>query len=138
MIVTQDFILDFIPQRFPFIMIDCLTKADHHGFESTFEIKPTNIFIENNILQEPSLIENIAQTCAAGFGYLQKNSNSAPSIGYIGSITKLIVHNLPIVGSIIKTRVQVLRQFENVYLIEGCTNLNNDRLLECEMKIVLA
>ena len=58
-----------IPHREPFIMIDNLTDVSPTKFESIFFVCSDNIFVRNEILQEPALIENIAQTCAAGFGF---------------------------------------------------------------------
>ncbi|MEZ5069007.1 MAG: hypothetical protein R2847_11185 [Bacteroidia bacterium] len=51
-------------------MIDTLKQADETGFQSEFTARADNIFMKDNRLTEPALIENIAQTyCAAGFGY---------------------------------------------------------------------
>ena len=45
--------------------------------------------MKDNRLTEPALIENIAQTCAAGFGYLGSQTEGQPRIGYIGAISDL-------------------------------------------------
>ncbi len=138
MIVTKADIETVIPQRKPFIMIDNLLATDVTGFKSNFKVEPTNIFMEGDVLMEPALIENIAQTCAAGFGKLQSAENAEPKIGYIGSVNKLFVHSLPTVNSIIETTITVVTQFESVFLVRGENHSNGKKLVECEMKIVLS
>ncbi len=138
MIIDKNTITSFIPQRNPFVMIDTLIAADENGFESNFYLTQHNLFNENGTITEPALIENIAQTCAAGFGYLGSKSNEKPSLGYIGSISKLTVHELPQADNTIHTQVSIISKLGNIFLIRGQNSLNGQLLLECEMKIALA
>ena len=137
MIVTEENIESLIPQRSPFVMISNLMKAKDTNFETDFFIQKENIFIKRGYLQEAALIENIAQTCAAGFGFLNKESGGKPMIGFIGAVSKVLVHKLPEVNTRINTKVSVITQLENVYLVKGENFSGNDKLLECEMKIVV-
>ena len=73
--VNKENIKNYIPQREPFIMIDSLVDASEFGFKSEFIIASTNLFLENGVLSESSLVENVAQTCAAGFGYINSLKN---------------------------------------------------------------
>jgi 3-hydroxyacyl-[acyl-carrier-protein] dehydratase len=130
-------ITSIIPQRAPFVMVSSLLEATEDGFETSYTISEDNIFIEEGLLQEPALIENIAQTAAAGFGYLNSQSDGEPKLGFIGAISKLKVHALPKVGSIIHTTVTVMFQMENIFLIKGVNKDEHKTLLECEMKIVV-
>src|SRR5688572_8593831 len=93
--ITREQIAGFIPQKPPFVMIDNLVDTTGEAFESNFTVRNENIFLRNNQLTEPALIENVAQTCAAGFAFLQKQQQGEPKIGFIGGITKLQVHTLP-------------------------------------------
>lgn len=138
MILERKDIEKIIPQRHPFVFIDCLCSADDEGFQSEFAVRPENIFIENNLLTEPALIENIAQTCAAGFGYLGSRSEGKPRIGYIGAISRLSVHHLPVTGSVIKTTVTVLHKLDSIFLVRGENECDGKKLIDCEMKIALA
>lgn len=133
-------ITEIIPHREPFIMVDHLIKADQSGFETEFTANQENIFAENGLLQEPALIENIAQSAAAGFGYLaQKNAqDEEPKLGFIGAIGKLKLLSKPNIGEKIRTQVDIITQFENVILIKGENfNQNGDLLVTCEMKMVI-
>ena len=139
MLVEKTNIKTYIPQREPFIMIDSLIDANETGFSSSFFINNNNIFIENNILSEAAIIENIAQTCAAGFGYLSSlEDESKPRLGFIGAITKLEVFNEIKTNVMIETHVSIINTFENIHLIEGIARSSNIDILKCQMKIVLS
>lgn len=138
MLANKENIKNFIPQREPFIMVDELLSADEKGFNSTFEVIDSNIFLDNE-LSESALTENIAQTCAAGFGYLGSlEEEGEPKIGFIGAVTKLKVHSLPKINAKLNTEVEILNTFGSIHLIQGNVYENGVHLLECQMKIVLA
>ena len=73
MIIRKENIGSFIPHHPPFIMIDNLIHATQNFYESDFMVLDDNIFLEEGTLREFALIENIAQTCAAGLAYLNRN-----------------------------------------------------------------
>jgi len=62
-------ILKLIPQRPPFVMVGELIEYNETGFTSTFSIDADNIFVKNGRFTEEGILENIAQTAAAGAGY---------------------------------------------------------------------
>jgi hypothetical protein len=137
--VNKENIKNYIPQREPFIMIDSLVDASEFGFKSEFIIASTNLFLENGVLSESSLVENVAQTCAAGFGYINSLiADAEPRLGFIGAITKLTNFNYAALNDKIETSVSILNTFENIHLIQGTCISNGEKLLECQMKIVLA
>lgn len=130
-------ILEFIPQREPIIMVHKVISAEETKFITQFEIEETNIFLVDGILQEPALIENIAQSAAAGFGTLAKrNGGEKGGLGFIGSITRLVCYKLPSLGETIETTVEIVTKFGGITLIKGQNTANGEILLECEMKIV--
>lgn len=139
MLINKENITSIIPQKAPFVMIDALVSADPNGFQSTFTIASNNLFLENGVLSESALIENIAQTCAAGFGYLNSlEEDGEPKIGFIGAVTQ-VQNQIPAKeNDRIETSVQILSTFDTIHLIEGTAKSNGEVLLSCQMKIVLA
>lgn len=137
MIVTKEKIADFIPHRAPFVMIDNLVKASAERFESDFFIEEDNVLVHAGFFEESGLIENIAQTCAAGFGYLDREKEGEPRIGFIGAISKLEVFELPLAHSRINTVVTPTHQLGNIFLVTGENYCNGRKLLACEIKIVV-
>jgi len=134
--VCKEQIEVFIPQRAPFIMIDNLIEASPDKFVTDFQILPDNIFLEEEVLREFALIENIAQTSAAGLAFLNRFSETGPVDGFIGGITKLVVYDLPKVNDKVYTIVIKLHQFENMYLLKGENYVNDKKLMECNVKLV--
>jgi 3-hydroxyacyl-[acyl-carrier-protein] dehydratase len=135
--LTIETIQSVIPQRPPFVMVDNLIMATPELCETDFTVREDNIFVKENRLQEPALIENIAQTCAAGFGYVNSANDSKGLLGFIGGINKVIVHELPEVNSLISTKVEVIYKLQNIYSVKGENFCEGRKLLECELKIVL-
>jgi predicted hotdog family 3-hydroxylacyl-ACP dehydratase len=136
MIVSKENIFDFIPHRPPFLMIDGLVSATRERFESEFLIDENNVLVEDGVFQEGGLMENIAQTCAAAFGFLDKAEGGEPKIGFIGAISRVNVHLLPPHSSCISTIVTPTHQLGNIFMVTGQNFLDGKLLLECEMKIV--
>ena len=137
MIVSQENILNYLPHRKPFVMIDNLVTAGEELFESEFFISEDNLLVEDGFFQESGLMENIAQTCAAGFGFLDSSTGAEPKMGFIGAISKLEVFELPPVNALITTTVIPTHQLGNIFLVKGLNSLEGRKLLECEMKIVV-
>jgi len=137
MLLTKEQTANIIPQKVPFVMIDSLLTVDDISFTSSFVAENDNIFSKDGKLQEPALIENIAQTVAAGFSYIGQQDGGEPKIGFIGAISKLKIHQLPNMGDEITTTVTQQHKFENIYLIRGENHVGNNMLVECEMKIVV-
>jgi predicted hotdog family 3-hydroxylacyl-ACP dehydratase len=134
--ISKAKIENYIPQREPFIMVDNLTAASSEKFETSFLVLPGNIFIENGVLREFALIENIAQSSSAGLAITKLYSGKKNIDGFIGSISKLKLYDLPKVGDTINTIVTLLTQFGNMFLLKGENFLTGKKLLECEIKLV--
>jgi len=136
-IATGEDILKFIPQRAPMVMVEKLHKAEGGQTIGSFEVKKENIFCEDNYLQEPGLIENIAQTAAVGVGFEYRNENKDVPTGYIGAVQKLTIHQLPKVGKSIFTEINVEHKVFNTTLINGKITCGNELIADCKMKIFL-
>ena len=129
---------ELIPQREPFIMVDKLISFDEKKFTSSLLISSDNFFSRNNLFQEEGIIENIAQTAAAGAGYSFKINNKDIKLGYIGAIKNVIIHSLPIVNTTITTNIKLIGRVMNVDIVIGeVFNSNNTLIASLEMKILI-
>jgi predicted hotdog family 3-hydroxylacyl-ACP dehydratase len=137
MIISQDNITSIIPQRQPFVMIDQLISCDETCSNTTFEIKAENILVYNGELTEAGIVENIAQTAAAGLGYVTQQSNAPILIGYIAAIKNLEIFALPKIGDILETNVTITNRVFDVTIIIGNVKCNYQPVAKCEMKIYL-
>jgi hypothetical protein len=137
MMKREENILAFIPQRPPIVMIDALLLADEKMSRSALSIKEENIFVKDGLLREPGLVENIAQTAAAGIGYICGMGDKQVPLGYIGSIQNLEIYDLPAVGDSIETEVIMEHQIFDVTVISGRIYCENKLLAQCNMKIFI-
>jgi len=127
---------ELLPQRKPFIMIDALTHFDEVTTRTRMQVKADNIFVENNALTESGIIENIAQTCAARMGYINKYLHSDKvKIGFIGSIKDLVINEFPKTGDELKTTVEVVSEMFAITLVDAKVNIGDRLIASCEMKI---
>lgn len=138
MMNINDFdILDLIPQRRPFVMVDRLTECDDDGAASELIFKEDNIFRSGDVMTESGMMENIAQTCAARIGYLGLLNNEPVRIGVIGSIKNMQFLDLPRVGDTLVTKVSIVSVVFNVTLVKAKVFCNGKLMAEGDMKIAL-
>ena len=129
---------ELIPQREPFVMISALTHFDKVITRTRLQIKSDNIFVENNKLTEAGLMENIAQTCAARMGYINKFLKmETVKIGFIGAIKNLIIEELPCVDDTINTTIEVVSEVFDITLVNAKIEMNDKLIASCEMKIAI-
>ena len=131
-------ILQFIPQRSPFVMVDQLLHTDEHSARSIFQVRPENIFIEDGELAEPALIENIAQTAAARIGYICQQEKRPVPPGYIGAVQNLEIMALPKINDKIETEISIKNQIFDVTIISGTIRCNDVEIARCDMKIFIS
>ncbi len=127
----------FIPQKEPMIMIGNLVAVAGKKTVTTFLIPEDNIFVLDGLFREPGLIENMAQTAAAGVGYLAKMEKKDPPVGFIGGIRNLNIFSLPPAGSEIRTEVVVEHEVFDATIVNGKIFLHEVLIAEGELKIFL-
>ena len=128
-------VLDLIPQRPPFIMIDCLTHFDPVLTSSRFTVRDNNLFFSEGRLLASGLIENIAQTCAARIGYINRLSNEVIKLGFIGAVRNLKIYKTPLAGDTIYTTITVQAEVFQMTLVDAVVKLNDETIAAAEMKI---
>ena len=137
MLASGNEVLEFIPQRAPFVMIDKILYSDEEKSVSGFKILASNILCQNGFLSESGLVENIAQTAGSGVGYVYKKNNIPAPIGYIAAIKDLKVFSLPPVDAEIITEVRITNKVLNITVVEGLVKHNEEIIATCEMRIFI-
>lgn len=129
---------ELLPQQEPFVMISRLTQFDMLRTVTETTITEDNIFVDNGCFTASGLIENIAQTCAARIGYVNKYIlKKGIQIGFIGAIRNLQIHDLPKVNDTITTTVDVQEEIFGMTLANSTVQLGKNILVTAEMKIAL-
>ena len=129
----MDDILQRLPHRAPFVMIDTVRKQDETT-RAYFHIKEDNVLIEDGFFSESGLVEHMAQ--AAGAGLPPTDDGNQPQAGYIGALKDLNVEKLPAVGDTITTEVDYLNQVMNAHIVKASVrSASGEHLASCELKI---
>jgi predicted hotdog family 3-hydroxylacyl-ACP dehydratase len=130
-------ILSLIPQKPPFVMVDELLYADDNITKTSFTIKADNVFVINGEFSEAGLMENMAQTAAAGSGNMARIENRPVVNGYIGQVKNFEIYSLPKVGDTLFTEVKVEVQVFAAGIVSGKIWCNEVEVAQCEMKIFI-
>lgn len=129
-------VLELLPQRPPFVMVDHLT--DYSDTQSTccLTVRADNVFFEKGCLTAPGLIEHIAQTCAARLGYyncyVQK---TGVRLGFIGEVKDLNILRLPREGEMIETTIVVVQEIFDVTLVSAEVRVGAEVIATTLLKI---
>jgi|WetSurMetagenome_2_1015567.scaffolds.fasta_scaffold00382_21 3-hydroxymyristoyl/3-hydroxydecanoyl-(acyl carrier protein) dehydratase len=130
-------ILSLIPQRPPFIMIDHLIHYDEVVTKTVFRVTDDCLFCHNGELVPAGIIENIAQTCAARIGYINRLSNEEVKIGVIGSVQNLTVNSQPHTGDLLETEIIVSNVVFAVTIVDAYVKCKGNIVAQCSMKIAI-
>ena len=118
-IIHGEGILGLIPQRPPIVMVDSFFGIEENCSYSGLTITSDNIFCEAGKLQEPGVIEHIAQSAAARIGFIYTRQGAQVPLGFIGSVDKLKIYNLPEVGIKLFTEITVVQEVFDITLVSA-------------------
>jgi predicted hotdog family 3-hydroxylacyl-ACP dehydratase len=137
-IIDLDQILQLIPQKPPFVMVDSLLEYSENTGTTGFTIPADNILVKDAIFSEPGLIEHMAQSMSLWRGYQGYISGlDKPKTGFIGAIKAVEIIKLPKATSRVVTYVKILQEFMNVTSVGARTFDEGGNLLATsEMKTV--
>lgn len=137
-VVRQIDIHELLPQQEPFVMIGRLTHFDERQTVTETTISDKNIFADQGRFSASGLTENIAQTCAARIGYVNKYIlKKGIQVGFIGAIRQLEITSLPKVGETITTTVGVVEEIFGMTLAKATITCNGEAIVKAEMKIAV-
>jgi len=125
-----------LPQGPPFVMVDKLLYSDGHLTCTSFRITPGNPLVENGRLSAAGLMENIAQTAAAGAGYAARAVNEGVRSGYIISVKDLDIRALPEIEAELMTEITITARVADIIVISGKTTCRGEVIATGELKIL--
>ena len=130
---------ELLPQREPFIMVDRLTFFDEQRTSTRFVVRADNLFVEDSVMDACALAENMAQTCAARLGYVNKYIlKRGIQVGFIGAVKNMVVTACPRVGDVLETTIEVIEQVLDLTLVKATVRSGSQTQATAEMKIALA
>jgi predicted hotdog family 3-hydroxylacyl-ACP dehydratase len=127
--------IDLIPQKAPFVFVDNLIYIDEKTSRGVFKIPAGNIFVKSGVYSASGMVESMAQTAAAGTGYMCiKNQKKIP-VGYIGAVQNLEVYDWPPENAEIMMEINLITNILQVSLVSGIVKFGEKVMSSCEMKI---
>lgn len=130
---------ELLPQQEPFVMVGKLLHFDMEKTVTETFVSATNIFVENGLFTASGIIENIAQTCAARIGYVNKYIlKKGIQLGFIGAIRNMKLYRLPKVGEVIETSIITIEEIFGMTLVTATVKVKDEVIAESEMKIALS
>ncbi len=131
-------ILELIPQKPPFVMVDGLLNYTPLTGITQFTIPAGNILVENHFFSEAGITEHMAQSMSLHRGYQGFLAGlKKPKTGFIGVIKSVEIIELPKAGERLETFVEILHEIMNVTLVKAETKNKNGKLIATsEMKTV--
>ena len=135
--LTEIPVTELLPQRPPFVMIDCLTGFSETTTETRLTVRDDNVLVQDGRLSVYGLVENIAQTCAARLGYASYILHKPVRIGFIGAVRGCKIKRLPLVGETLETRIEVKEEIFGLTLVDAEVRLDGVTIAETQMKIAL-
>jgi 3-hydroxymyristoyl/3-hydroxydecanoyl-(acyl carrier protein) dehydratase len=141
MLISEENILELIPQRYPMVMIDKLLACDDKNAVSQLTIRWDNLFLDRQGFTSAGMIEAMAQTVAAKTGFLLKaqpeSTEKKIPIGVIGSIKNFRMYFQPPAGSLITITVSLEHQVLQAVVIKGKVETNGNIAAESDMQIFI-
>jgi 3-hydroxyacyl-[acyl-carrier-protein] dehydratase len=141
MLISEENILELIPQRYPMVMIDSMVACDEKKAVSRLTIRQDNLFLNGHGFTTEGMMENMAQTAAARTGYLllnkQESSGFKAPIGVIGSIKNFRMYCQPPIGSVIITTISIEHEVLQATVVKGKVEMNGELAAESDMQIFL-
>jgi predicted hotdog family 3-hydroxylacyl-ACP dehydratase len=129
-------ITTLLPQGSPFILVDKMLFSDGTISRTSFRITAESPLVDQGRFTEGGLLENIAQTAAAGSGYHALQTGSTVAAGFIVSVSNFIITALPQVGDELLTETTVQMRIPDIIVISGVVNCKERVIATCEMKIL--
>lgn len=129
--------LKLIAHRPPMVMIDQLTGVNDQFAESLFRVTPETVFSFQNRFSEAGLIENMAQTIAAGSGYHRQQVGKGIHRGFITMVKNLQVSRLPEYGAEIRTVIRLENSALGFRIFNSQVFIENSQIAKCEIRIYI-
>lgn len=130
---------ELLPQREPFVMVGRMVYFDMGRCATRTRIAPGNLFVEKGRFTASGIIENIAQTCAARIGYINKYIlKKGIQLGFIGAIRDMNLYRSPEAGEEIETEIVTIEEVLGMTLVSAKVTAGEETIAEAEIKIALS
>ena len=129
---------ELLPQQEPFVMIDRLVSFTMERTVTETTLRADHIFMDGTTFNTSGLVENIAQTCAARIGYINKYIlKKGIQLGFIAAVRDMTIYEHPHVGDTIETTVDIVAEVMGMTLATGTISCGDKTLVTTNIKIAV-
>jgi predicted hotdog family 3-hydroxylacyl-ACP dehydratase len=135
----EDYIPDIkslIPQGPPFVLVDRWLGSAGPTARTGFRVTADNPLTANGRFGVAGLVENMAQSAAAGAGYAAHAAGGEVRSGAIVSVNNLEIARLPELGEELFTEITVTARVADIVVISGRITCGQSVIATGEMKIL--
>lgn len=115
-------------------MVDEMLSCNESIYRSQFEIKTDNLFVDENEFTTYGMIENLAQTAAAGIA-ITYTGNSRPDEGFLGALSNMNIVGSAHIGDTITSEVEKIVEIGKLYKMKGKCFNQGKLIFECELNL---
>jgi predicted hotdog family 3-hydroxylacyl-ACP dehydratase len=136
----EDYIPDIkslIPQGPPFVLVDRWLGSAGPTARTGFRVTADHPLTAGGRLGVAGLVENMAQTAAAGAGYVARAAGGVLRSGAIVSISNLEISRLPKLGEELFTEITETARVADIVVISGRITCGESVIAMGEMKILM-
>ena len=130
-------IIQALPHKVPFIMVDELVYMDSDKTIAKLYIKEDNNFAKNGYFQEPGIIEHVAQSTALRPTLEAAEVQTEAPLGYFAAIKNFKLYELPPVNSIIETTAENIIVVTTAIKVNTRSTCNGKLICESQMLFYL-
>jgi len=136
-LISGDELLEYIPQRTPFVMVDSYYGRRELSSFTGLTVKEGNVLVDGDLFSESGIIEHMAQSAAVSAGGDFITRGCPVPKGFIGAVSKLKIQMLPEVGKKLNTTITEIQKFQGISLVSARVECDDHLVAEGELKIFL-
>ncbi|QHI36905.1 3-hydroxyacyl-[acyl-carrier-protein] dehydratase FabZ [Kordia antarctica] len=130
-------IIQALPHKVPFIMVDELLYMDANKTIAKLFITEDNVFSKNGFFQEPGIMEHVAQSTALRPTLEAAEVQQDAPLGYFAAIKNFKLYELPPVNSVIETTSENVVVVKTAIKVNTRSTCNGKLICESEMLFYL-
>ena len=128
---------ELLPHRRPMVMIDALLEASAERGVAVKTFHSPDYGLDDDTVCEPMLIECVAQTTAALFGYHTLSKPGEAGLGFLAALSSFTFSRRVRMNEPLRIEVEVARVLGAMYIINGRVLSGLETVAQGEIKIYL-
>jgi 3-hydroxymyristoyl/3-hydroxydecanoyl-(acyl carrier protein) dehydratase len=130
-------IQELLPHRWPAVMIDALLEASPEGGAAAKTFRRQDYGLDGELVCETALVECVAQTTAALFGYQRLANPGGSGLGFLAALSSFSFTRPARIDEPLRIEVQVVRTLGPMCIVSGRVLAGDELIAGGEIKIYL-